>query len=131
MVRADCLGRQARQLVQAVAVFRLHLAPGFGTRIWSAAASAARPSRRCRHVGPWLAHHGSHAPAWKLVPISAESPSLEERLRFGLRDAGGRLMLGAGIAIADAAQLQELRGLSLFADEIEPANWQRRRTMLP
>jgi hypothetical protein len=62
----------------------------------------------------------------KLVSFSPEYLRLEEPLPFGLRDAAGRLLLGAGIRMADQDQLDELAGMSLFADELESAAWSRR-----
>ena len=62
----------------------------------------------------------------KLVPFSAQYLRLDEPLPFGLRDASGRLLLGAGLRIADRAQLQELANVPLFADETESAGWTRR-----
>ncbi len=62
----------------------------------------------------------------KLVPISAQYLRLNEPLPFGLRDAGGRLLLGAGLQIDDAALLEEISAQPLFADESESATWTRR-----
>ncbi len=62
----------------------------------------------------------------KLVSISADQIHLGEPLPFGLRDAAGRLLLGAGLAIDSADKLAELHGTSLFAAEAEAADWQRR-----
>jgi HD-GYP domain-containing protein (c-di-GMP phosphodiesterase class II) len=62
----------------------------------------------------------------KLVPFSNQYLSLDEPLPFGVRDAAGRLLLGAGLMVQDAHQLAELAGQALFADESESADWHRR-----
>ncbi|MBX3600876.1 MAG: hypothetical protein KF863_09630 [Rubrivivax sp.] len=62
----------------------------------------------------------------KLVPFSPQYLRLEEPLPFGVRDADGRLLLGAGQTIATQEQLAELRAQRLFAEESESAEWQRR-----
>jgi HD-GYP domain-containing protein (c-di-GMP phosphodiesterase class II) len=61
----------------------------------------------------------------RLVPFSAEHLRLNAPLPFGLRDAGGRLLLGAGASITHAERLAHLRSLPLFADEHEAAAWKR------
>ncbi len=63
----------------------------------------------------------------KLVPISADYLTLDEPLPFGLRDAGGRLLLAGGLVIGDAKLMAEMTAQPLFADEIESQAWQRRR----
>lgn len=62
----------------------------------------------------------------KLIPFSTQYLRLGEPLPFGLRDADGRLLLGAGLKLHDKAQLEELVSQSIFADEAESANWMRR-----
>jgi hypothetical protein len=62
----------------------------------------------------------------KLVPFSKQYLRLGEALPFGVRDQGGRLLLGAGIKLSDRAQFDMLAGQSLFADEYEAADWHRR-----
>lgn len=62
----------------------------------------------------------------RLVAFSAEYLSLDAALPFGLRDASGRLLLGAGVRIANADGLQRLRAQPLFADEADAEAWQRR-----
>jgi HD-GYP domain-containing protein (c-di-GMP phosphodiesterase class II) len=47
-------------------------------------------------------------------------------LPFALHDAGGRLLLGAGMKVMSDAQLATLLGQPLFVDETETANWKRR-----
>ncbi|MDP3223269.1 MAG: hypothetical protein Q8M96_09045 [Rubrivivax sp.] len=62
----------------------------------------------------------------KLVPFSSEYLRLNEPLPFGLRDAAGRLLLGAGKVIDSASMLDELSQLPLFSEEAESADWSRR-----
>lgn len=62
----------------------------------------------------------------KLVALSAEHLRLGEPLPFGVRDAGGRLLLKAGVAIATAERLQQLCAQPLFAEEGETHAWRRR-----
>ena len=45
---------------------------------------------------------------------------------FGIRDAAGRLLLGAGKVIDSRASLEEVIKQPLFADEFESADWNRR-----
>ena len=61
----------------------------------------------------------------KLVPFSTEHLRLNMPLPFGLRDAGGRLLLGAGASIANAERLAHLSAQPLFADEHESLEWRR------
>ena len=61
----------------------------------------------------------------KLIHFSAEHLRLQAPLPFGLRDASGRLLLGAGASIAHPDQLEHLRSLPLFADEDEANEWRR------
>ena len=61
----------------------------------------------------------------KLIHFSAEHLRLQAPLPFGLRDATGRLLLGAGASIAHPDQLEHLRSLPLFADEDEANEWRR------
>ncbi len=63
----------------------------------------------------------------KLVPIAAEYLTLAEPLPFGLRDAGGRLLLAGGLVIGDAKLMAEITAQPLFAEEIDCQAWQRRR----
>ncbi len=62
----------------------------------------------------------------KLIPFSAEHLRLEAPLPFGVRDAGGRLLLNAGASIASAEQLAHLCAQSLHADEDESNEWRRK-----
>lgn len=62
----------------------------------------------------------------KLIPFDKVHLRLGEPLPFGLRDAGGRLLLGAGAAIRNAEQLAGLAAQRLYADEQEAAEWHRR-----
>lgn len=62
----------------------------------------------------------------KLVPFSKQYLRLGENLPFGLRDSDGRLLLGAGVAIASQEQLKHFSAQDLFADEVESAQWNRR-----
>lgn len=62
----------------------------------------------------------------KLIPFSAEHLRLESPLPFGLRDAAGRLLLGAGASIGGDDRLQRLRAQPLYADEDESHEWRRR-----
>jgi len=62
----------------------------------------------------------------KLIPFSPEHLRLESPLPFGVRDAGGRLLLTAGASIAHAEQLAQLRAQPLCADEDESNEWRRR-----
>jgi HD-GYP domain-containing protein (c-di-GMP phosphodiesterase class II) len=51
---------------------------------------------------------------------------MDTALPFGVRDAGGRLLLSAGQSIASAEQLSNLRAQELFADEDESIEWRRK-----
>ncbi|MBL8324126.1 MAG: phosphohydrolase [Rubrivivax sp.] len=62
----------------------------------------------------------------KLVPFSKQYLRIGVPLPFGLRDQTGRLLLGAGVQIADETRRSELAGQDLFADEAEAADWYRR-----
>ena len=66
------------------------------------------------------------APAVKLVTFSAQYLRLNEPLPFGLRDAGGRLLLGAGRLVESRDMLEDLSKQELYADEQESADWSRR-----
>lgn len=68
----------------------------------------------------------AHADTLKLIPFSSQYLRLAEPLPFGLRDAEGRLLLGAGQQITSRDRLQELARQPLFADESESADWTRR-----
>lgn len=65
----------------------------------------------------------------KLVPFSPQYVRLNEALPVGLRDASGRLLLGAGRAPESQAQLDEIKAQPLFVDESESAEWTRRLGM--
>ncbi len=62
----------------------------------------------------------------KLIPFSAQYLCLDDPLPFGLRDAGGRLLLAAGHTVRGEMRLAELRDQPLYADEHEAADWTRR-----
>jgi len=62
----------------------------------------------------------------KLIPFSAEHLRLDATLPFGVRDAGGRLLLSAGQSIATPEQLGNLRAQELFAEEEESNEWRRK-----
>jgi HD-GYP domain-containing protein (c-di-GMP phosphodiesterase class II) len=62
----------------------------------------------------------------KLIAFSAEHLRMQAPLPFGVRDAGGRLLLSAGQSIAGAEQLNHLRSQALFADENESNEWRRK-----
>ena len=62
----------------------------------------------------------------KLVPFSSQYLRLNEPLPLSVRDASGRLLLAAGKAIESTAMLEELSRQSLFADEGETVDWNRR-----
>ena len=62
----------------------------------------------------------------KLIPFSTEHLRLDKPLPFGVRDANGRLLLGAGASILHQDQLQHLRMQSLYADEDESNEWRRK-----
>jgi len=62
----------------------------------------------------------------KLIHFSAEHLRLGAPLPFGVRDAGGRLLLTAGASIASTEQLKHLRSQPLYADEDESNEWRRK-----
>ncbi len=62
----------------------------------------------------------------KLVAINAKDLPLDRALPFALRDATGRLLLGAGLTVANERQRQELLQQTLFAEEHHCAEWRRR-----
>jgi HD-GYP domain-containing protein (c-di-GMP phosphodiesterase class II) len=62
----------------------------------------------------------------KLVPFSHQYLRADEPLPFGLRDATGQLLLGAGLRLENPARMAELMQQELFADEVESADWTRR-----
>lgn len=62
----------------------------------------------------------------KLIPFSAEHLRLGKPLPFGVRDAGGRLLLAAGASIVQQDQLQHLCMQPLYADEDESNEWRRK-----
>jgi len=61
-----------------------------------------------------------------LVPFSKQYLRLNEALPFGLRDAGGRLLLAAGSRVDRAEVLRDLHAAELYADESESSDWRRR-----
>ncbi len=62
----------------------------------------------------------------KLVAINAQDLPLDRALPFALRDAGGRLLLNAGLTVASERQRQELLQQPLYAEEHHCAEWRRR-----
>jgi hypothetical protein len=62
----------------------------------------------------------------KLIHFSPEHLRLDAPLPFGVRDAGGRLLLSAGTSVTSAEQLENLRTQPLFADEDESNEWRRK-----
>ncbi|MFN9745429.1 MAG: HD-GYP domain-containing protein [Betaproteobacteria bacterium] len=63
----------------------------------------------------------------KLVAITTtDLPPLDRALPFPLRDASGRLLVGAGIKVADERQRQELLHTPLYTEEHHHIEWQRR-----
>ena len=62
----------------------------------------------------------------KLVPFSARHLRLDEPLPFGLRDGTGRLLLAAGQVVGTESRMAELVKESLFSEESESADWNRR-----
>lgn len=62
----------------------------------------------------------------KLVPLASHHLRLNEPLPFGVRDASGRLLLGAGHVLESRAELEDLQSSALFVDESETADWNRR-----
>jgi HD-GYP domain-containing protein (c-di-GMP phosphodiesterase class II) len=62
----------------------------------------------------------------KLVPFSSRHLRLGEPLPFGLRDGAGRLLLAAGTVVGTEDRMAELTKETLFADEAESADWNRR-----
>lgn len=62
----------------------------------------------------------------KLVAINAQDLPLDRALPFGLRDAGGRLLLGAGLTVSSERQRDELLRQALYAEEHHCADWRRR-----
>jgi HD-GYP domain-containing protein (c-di-GMP phosphodiesterase class II) len=62
----------------------------------------------------------------KLVPYSVQQLRPGEPLPFGLRDGAGRLLFGAGVSIADEDRWQELEQQTVYAEESEVADWNRR-----
>ena len=62
----------------------------------------------------------------KLVPFSAKHLRVNDPLSFGVRDASGRLLLGAGQVIESRSGLEELLQTALFVDETESLDWNRR-----
>jgi HD-GYP domain-containing protein (c-di-GMP phosphodiesterase class II) len=61
-----------------------------------------------------------------LIPFSKQYLRLHEALPFGLRDAGGRLLLAAGQRVDSGERLEQLLREPLFADETESSDWRRR-----
>jgi HD-GYP domain-containing protein (c-di-GMP phosphodiesterase class II) len=64
--------------------------------------------------------------AVKLVALSPQDLRVKEALPFGVRDAEGRLLLGAGQVIDSRSALDELLMLPLFIEETESQDWNRR-----
>ncbi len=62
----------------------------------------------------------------KLIPFSAQYIRRDKPLPFGLRDAAGRLLLASGERVQTDQQLYLLSAQSVFVDESESADWQRR-----
>ncbi len=62
----------------------------------------------------------------KLVAINAKDLPLDRALPFALRDAGGRLLLAAGLRVASERQRLELLQQPLYAEEHHCADWRRR-----
>jgi HD-GYP domain-containing protein (c-di-GMP phosphodiesterase class II) len=62
----------------------------------------------------------------KLVAVNPRDLPLDRALPFALRDANGRLLLGAGHSVADERQREELLRQPLFAEEHQSAEWRRR-----
>ncbi len=62
----------------------------------------------------------------KLIHFSPEHLRLGAPLPFGVRDAGGRLLLTACASIASHDQLKHLRSQPLYADEDESNEWRRK-----
>jgi HD-GYP domain-containing protein (c-di-GMP phosphodiesterase class II) len=62
----------------------------------------------------------------KLIHFSPEHLRIDAPLPFGVRDAGGRLLLAAGASIAHGEQLRHLRAQPLYADEDESNEWRRK-----
>jgi HD-GYP domain-containing protein (c-di-GMP phosphodiesterase class II) len=62
----------------------------------------------------------------RLVPVGGEHLRLDSSLPFGVRDAAGKLLLGAGARIDNPQRLAALQALPLYADELESQEWRRR-----
>ncbi len=62
----------------------------------------------------------------KLVPFSCQYLRVDGALPFGLRDAGGRLLLAAGQILRGSALLTQLQHQTLYSEESESAEWTRR-----
>jgi HD-GYP domain-containing protein (c-di-GMP phosphodiesterase class II) len=62
----------------------------------------------------------------KLVSINVQDLPLDRALPFAIRDASGRLLLGAGTTVGDDHQRQELLQQPLFAEEHHCTEWRRR-----
>lgn len=62
----------------------------------------------------------------KLIQFSPEHLRLGAALPFGVRDAGGRLLLTAGSAVDNPDRLEFLQTQPLFADEDESLEWRRK-----
>jgi HD-GYP domain-containing protein (c-di-GMP phosphodiesterase class II) len=65
-------------------------------------------------------------PCVNLIHFSAEHLRLNAPLPFGLRDAGGRLLLASGASIVSADKLDSLRDEELYCDEEESNEWRRK-----
>ncbi len=62
----------------------------------------------------------------KLVAVNPQDLPLDRALPFALRDATGRLLLSAGMTVADERQRAELLQQPLYAEEHQSADWRRR-----
>ena len=62
----------------------------------------------------------------KLVPYPLQALRPDEPVPLGLYEANGRLLLAAGQRLRGREHFDELKGLSLFAQEHEAADYQRR-----
>jgi hypothetical protein len=88
------------------------------------AAQTAAEIPTVRRLEPSSAGHEPES--LNLIPFSGEHLRVDAPLPFGVRDAGGRLLLAAGASIAGAEQLDNLRAQPLFADEDESVEWRRK-----
>ncbi len=61
-----------------------------------------------------------------LIPFSKQYLRINEALPFGVREASGRLLLGAGASLDSPQLLEQLQATELFADEAESSEWRKR-----